>query len=157
MKGEEASPDNAEAIHGPQALTTNEVTPAPTTNGNTQPKYKPPAVPSATKQQESSRPPLRPYPESYTNKASRPSVSGMRNSPGGGLSVTIDATGSWSQLARQDATLPADANAVNDDKAGSSSSGGVFGLFGRKKGRGHSPKPKERGVLGKEGARQIIG
>ena len=74
----------------------------------------------------------------------------------GGLSVTIDATGSWSQLARQDATLPADANAANDEKGGSSS-GGVFGIFGRKKGRGHSPKPRERGVLGKEGARQVIG
>ncbi|EMR64518.1 putative agc yank protein kinase protein [Eutypa lata UCREL1] len=137
MQGDETSPGNAEATHEPQALTTNDATPAPTTNGNTRPAYKPPAIPGATQQQEPSRPPLRPYPESYTNKAPRPSVSG---------------------LARQDATLPADASAVNDDKAGSSgSSGGVFGLFGRKKGRGHSPKPKERGVLGKEGARQIIG
>lgn len=86
-----------------------------------------------------------------------PQPAGMRvQSPTGGIQMTIDAAGSWSQLARQDATLPADANNVNEDKS-SSSSGGVFGLFGRKKGRGHSPKPKERGVLGKEGARVIIG
>ncbi|KAK6851238.1 AGC/YANK protein kinase [Apiospora arundinis] len=77
-------------------------------------------------------------------------------SPTGGIQMTIDAAGSWSQLARQDATLPADANTVTDDKS-SSSSGGVFSIFGRKKGRGHSPKPKERGVLGKEGARVVIG
>ncbi|KAI0174213.1 kinase-like domain-containing protein [Pestalotiopsis sp. NC0098] len=99
--------------------------------------------------------PLPPYPTSYTSRPSQPS--GMRvESPTGGVQVTIDAAGSWSQLARQDATLPTDANAQNDEKA-ASSSGGVFGLFGRKKGRGHSPKPKERGVLGKEGARVIIG
>ncbi|KAI0133587.1 kinase-like domain-containing protein [Xylariales sp. AK1849] len=100
-------------------------------------------------------PPLPPYPSSYTSRSTQPS--GMRvESPTGGVQVTIDAAGSWSQLARQDATLPTDANAVNDDKTGGSS-GGVFGLFGRKKGRGHSPKPKERGVLGKEGARVVIG
>lgn len=100
-------------------------------------------------------PPLPPYPTSYTTRSSQPS--GMRvESPTGGVQVTIDAAGSWSQLARQDATLPADANAQSEDKSGASS-GGVFGLFGRKKGRGHSPKPKERGVLGKEGARVIIG
>lgn len=100
-------------------------------------------------------PPLPPYPTSYTTRSSQPS--GMRvESPTGGVQVTIDAAGSWSQLARQDTTLPADANAQIDDKSGGSS-GGVFGLFGRKKGRGHSPKPKERGVLGKEGARVIIG
>ncbi|KAH8666705.1 kinase-like domain-containing protein [Xylariales sp. PMI_506] len=99
-------------------------------------------------------PPLPPYATSYTNRTTQ--GAGMRvESPTGGVQVTIDGGGSWSQLARQDATLPTDANAVNDDKG--AASGGVFGIFGRKKGRGHSPKPKERGVLGKEGARTIIG
>ncbi|KAI2633486.1 kinase-like protein [Xylaria nigripes] len=80
---------------------------------------------------------------------------GLTPSPAGGVSFTLEGTGSWSELARQDKTLPADANAhTGDEKSGGS--GGVFGLFGRKK-RGYSPKPKERGVLGKEGARQIIG
>jgi serine/threonine kinase 32 len=100
-------------------------------------------------------PPLAPYPSTYTTRSTQPT--GMRvESPTGGVQVTIDAAGSWSQLARQDATLPADASVANDEKTGTSS-GGVFSIFGRKKGRGHSPKPKERGVLGKEGARVVIG
>lgn len=33
---------------------------------------------------------------------------------------------------------------------------GVFGFLSRKKGRASSPKPKERGVLGKEGSRVIV-
>jgi serine/threonine kinase 32 len=86
-------------------------------------------------------------------------------SPTGGVQVTLDGGSSWSDLARQDATLPADAAGTNNDLAGgagaksgqSESSGGVFGFFRGKKGRGNSPKPKERGVLGKEGARVILG
>jgi serine/threonine kinase 32 len=71
------------------------------------------------------------------------------------MQVTLDGHGSWSDLARQDATLPADASASNESKP--EASGGVFGFLNRKKGRSHSPKPKERGVLGKEGARVVIG
>jgi serine/threonine kinase 32 len=33
----------------------------------------------------------------------------------------------------------------------------MFGFLKGKKGRTNSPKPKERGVLGKEGARVVIG
>ncbi|KAI0168959.1 kinase-like protein [Hypoxylon sp. FL1284] len=86
---------------------------------------------------------------------SKPRPSGIQKSPTGGMTVTLEGAGSWSELARRDHTLPADANAFSDDQSGSAG-GGVFGLFGRRR-RGHSPKPKERGVLGKEGARQIIG
>lgn len=32
----------------------------------------------------------------------------------------------------------------------------MFGFLKSKKGRNNSPKPKERGVLGKEGARVVI-
>lgn len=80
-------------------------------------------------------------------------------SPTGGVQVTLDGAGSWSDLARQDATLPADASGANNDIAGKQESGGggVFGFLSRKKGRANSPKPKERGVLGKEGARVVIG
>lgn len=82
----------------------------------------------------------------------------MVNSPTGGVQVTLDGGGSWSDLARQDATLPTDATGANNDPSGKQeSSGGVFGFLSRKKGRGNSPKPKERGVLGKEGARVVIG
>jgi serine/threonine kinase 32 len=80
-------------------------------------------------------------------------------SPTGGVQVTLDGGGSWSDLARQDATLPADAagGANHDPNGKQEGGGGVFGFLSRKKGRGNSPKPKERGVLGKEGARVVIG
>lgn len=82
----------------------------------------------------------------------------MVESPTGGVQVTLDGGGSWSELARQDATLPADAAGTNNEfLGGKESGGGVFGFLSRKKGRGNSPKPKERGVLGKEGARVVIG
>ncbi|KAI1343035.1 kinase-like domain-containing protein [Xylariaceae sp. FL0016] len=93
----------------------------------------------------------------YYETGSRTQSPGLAmKSPTGGYSVTLGEGDSWTKLARRDATLPTDANAINDDKSGGSGSGSVFGLFGRKK-RGYSPKPKERGVLGKEGARQVIG
>lgn len=86
------------------------------------------------------------------------------------MQVTLEGGGSWSELARQDATLPADASvtaaaaAAAAGQSSSASSGGressgvsgVLGFFGRKKGRGYSPRPKERGVLGKEGARVVV-
>jgi serine/threonine kinase 32 len=58
-------------------------------------------------------------------------------------------TGSWSELAKQDATLPADA-------ALAARPNGMLGFLSRRRGRGHSPKPQERGILGKEGARVVI-
>ncbi|KAK3941642.1 kinase-like domain-containing protein [Diplogelasinospora grovesii] len=170
----------------PQALTTDEATPVkPVTNGAVQVAFQPaPAVggqvsgspPSANKlqralsNQQQKRgppgrpPPLPPYPQSYTNhvggrtgRSGGPSMN-IVESPTGGVQVTLDGGGSWSDLARQDATLPADASGANNDLGGKlEGSGGVFGFLSRKKGRGNSPKPKERGVLGKEGARVIIG
>ncbi|KAK3905037.1 kinase-like domain-containing protein [Staphylotrichum tortipilum] len=108
--------------------------------------------------------PLPPYPQSYTpnaaaNRTGRAGPAGMIvESPTGGVQVTLDGGGSWSDLARQDATLPADASGANNELNGKpESSGGVFGFLRGKKGRGNSPKPKERGVLGKEGARVILG
>jgi serine/threonine kinase 32 len=76
-------------------------------------------------------------------------------SPTGGVQVTLDGSGSWSELARQDTTLPADANTVQEGKG--EGSGGMFGFLKSKRGRNNSPRPKERGVLGKEGARVVIG
>ncbi|EFX02821.1 serine/threonine-protein kinase-like protein [Grosmannia clavigera kw1407] len=138
------------------------------------PPGRPPPVP----------PPLAPYANPYTNSARNSNYRPLRNlgsvsvpngsvvlgSPTGGVQVRLDGHNtvgsSWSELARQDATLPTDAAAggllgVDDGSGGkadgSSSSGGVFGFLSRKKGRGNSPKPKERGVLGKEGARVVIG
>lgn len=143
----------------PQALTTNEAKAAPPqTNGNHHSSSSAdPRVRSHSqggrllRNQAGAQPQLSQHmPPSYKGVPQ----SGLVQSPSGGVSFTLEGTGSWSDLARRDNTLPTDANALGDDKAGGS--GGVFGFFGRKK-RGYSPKPRERGVLGKEGARQIIG
>ncbi|GAB0135779.1 hypothetical protein EsDP_00004104 [Epichloe bromicola] len=96
-------------------------------------------------------PPL--YQSEYLTRA-LPSTSNRVASSSGGVQVTLDGGGSWSELARQDATLPADANPPADAKAESSS--GMFGFLKSKRGRNNSPRPKERGVLGKEGARVVI-
>ena len=164
----------------PQAITTDEALPASrasssiadpnaqSVNGNQQ-------VASGTGAPPRHPPPLPPYPNPYTNSARNsnlyrsgrnlvnvPSGSVVLGSPTGGVQVRLDGTNNWSELARQDNTLPADAAVGHllhgDGAAGGkdASSGGVFGFLSRKKGRGNSPKPKERGVLGKEGARVVI-
>lgn len=109
------------------------------------------------------RPPQRqapPLPTAYQHEYTRPAPSRAPTrvmSPTGGLQVTLDGGGSWSELARQDATLPSDANAAAGADGKGGESGGMFGFLKSKKGRNHSPRPKERGVLGKEGARVVIG
>ena len=95
--------------------------------------------------------PLSPYQQSYS-RPTRPTGT-RKESMGGGMQVVLDGTGSWSELAKQDATLPADAKLV---EVGGVKPTGMLGFFSRKRGRGHSPKPQERGILGKEGARQVI-
>ncbi|KAG5922803.1 hypothetical protein E4U53_003655 [Claviceps sorghi] len=104
--------------------------------------------------------PLRPAPPPplYQSEYLNRPTTGRSNrvaSPAGGVQVTLDGGGSWSELARRDATLPRDAN-VPADASKAESSSGVFGFLKGKRGRNNSPKPKERGVLGKEGARVVI-
>lgn len=141
----------------PMALTTDEAASAPAarTNGEH-------SASGSTPVMNDNRTPFgeeAPYPPSVGRNpppVPPPLATGKRiTSPGGGVQVTLDGKGSWSELARQDATLPTDANCVDGTKQ--ESSGGMFGFLRGKKGRSHSPKPKERGVLGKEGARVVIG
>lgn len=66
--------------------------------------------------------------------------------------MVLDEQGSWSNLADQTATLPADALGGREAKE----SGSVLGFLRGKKSRDRSPKPREAGVLGKVGARHII-
>ncbi|KAI1816550.1 kinase-like protein [Poronia punctata] len=146
--------------HLPQAITTNEATAAPApTNGNYQ-SGPSPADPRSRSYSHGgplvrSQGTPQPQQSQHMPPHYRPAQqSGMVPSATGGVSFTLEGTGSWSDLARRDKTLPADANALGAENGGGS--GGMFGIFGRKR-RGYSPKPKERGVLGKEGARQIIG
>jgi serine/threonine kinase 32 len=71
-------------------------------------------------------------------------------SMGGGVQVVLNETGSWSEMANQSSAMLQ----KPDDRQERPS--GMLGFFSRKKGRDRSPKAKERGVLGKEGARVII-
>ncbi|SPJ91086.1 related to serine/threonine protein kinase [Fusarium torulosum] len=150
----EGAPDSENA---PQAITTDEATPVPAANGGYQSS---PLNPSTSNESRTGRPvrPAPPVPPLQNDFRARhvPIVAGQRmTSPTGGVQVTLDGGGSWSELARQDATLPTDANNIGDGKG--EGSGGMFGFLKSKKGRTNSPKPKERGVLGKEGARVVIG
>lgn len=75
--------------------------------------------------------------------------------------MVLDETGSWSDA------LHRNSNGSGGDREGgrsgaSSGSGhtkpnGMLGFLSRKKGRQRSPKPMEAGVLGKEGARVVVG
>lgn len=92
-------------------------------------------------------PPPQPQPQ-------RPRGATRKTSKSGGVQMVLDETGSWSELADQSSTIPADGL----DTAGGKGKGnsGMLSFLSRKKGRDRSPKPQEPGVLGKEGARQII-
>ncbi|PVI05066.1 kinase-like protein [Periconia macrospinosa] len=80
-----------------------------------------------------------------TNRRGGPQRS---TSMGGGVQVVLNETGSWSDMANQSSSLLQNPNAEKPS--------GMLGFLSRKKGRDRSPKAKERGVLGKEGARVII-
>lgn len=154
---EEPQHDATPSEAGSHAITTDEATPAQSRTASQD-------VPSPVEQRSGvdGRPvrPQRtapPLPTAYQTDYNRKSRSSTNRviSPSGGVQMTLDGSGSWSELARQDATLPADASAAGDGKG--EGSGGMFGFLKSKKGRNHSPRPKERGVLGKEGARVVIG
>jgi serine/threonine kinase 32 len=94
--------------------------------------------------------PLSPYQQSYS-RPQRPTGT-RKESMGGGMQVVLGETGSWSELAKQDTTLPADAKLEVSSKPT-----GMLSFLKSKKGRGHSPKPQERGIMSnKEGGRIII-
>lgn len=80
---------------------------------------------------------------------SRPRGSQRSTSMGGGVQVVLNETGSWSEMANQSSALVQNTQATEKPS-------GMLGFLSRKKGRDRSPKAKERGVLGKEGARVII-
>ncbi|KAL3467364.1 kinase-like domain-containing protein [Aspergillus heterothallicus] len=84
----------------------------------------------------------------------RPRPTARKTSKGGGVQMVLEEAGSWSELADQSASIPPDGyDAANKGKPSNS---GMLAFLSRKKGRDRSPKPQEPGVLGKEGARQII-
>lgn len=148
--------------HGPRAITTDSATPAPSphmqqgiSRSSTEPRL---SDEHRHNRPTRTAPPVPNYVQDYTTPTKRrgtmPSNGGRVTSPGGGMQVTLDSEGSWSDLARRDATLPRDANSAPGVKPEASS--GMFGFLKGKKGRTHSPRPRERGVLGKEGARVVV-
>jgi serine/threonine kinase 32 len=99
----------------------------------------------------------------YDETASLPSASQPRShrprgavrstSMGGGVQVVLNEQGSWSEMAKQSQGMVT----PTEDRSSTKASG-MLGFLSRKKGRDRSPKAKEkeRGVLGKEGARVVI-
>jgi serine/threonine kinase 32 len=80
---------------------------------------------------------------------------------GGGVQVVLNEQGSWSDMANQskDMVHPTSSNSGDEQmQRRSDRPAGMLGFLSRKKGRDRSPKAKEkeRGVLGKEGARVVI-
>ena len=71
------------------------------------------------------------------------------------MQVTLDETGSWANLADKSSTIPAEGKAGAANLKGQKPTG-MLGFLSRKGGRARSPKPREPGVLGKEGARVVI-
>jgi len=70
------------------------------------------------------------------------------------MQVVLGETGSWSELADKSATIPAEG--VKGVGGKGQKPTGMLGFLSRKGGRARSPKPREPGVLGKEGARVVI-
>ncbi|KAL7266491.1 Serine/threonine kinase [Rhizina undulata] len=105
------------------------------------------------------RPPPSPRPVNPNNSSEPPTSfrpppnrtgTGMRNqSASGGVQVVLDETGSWSDLADKSSTMPSPNNLRSKPS-------GMLGFLSKRKGRASSPKPQERGVLGREGARVVI-
>jgi serine/threonine kinase 32 len=91
---------------------------------------------------------------SSSRQQHRPRGSTRSTSVGGGVQVVLNEQGSWSDMANssQGMVTPDESQSKQEKPAG------VLGFLGRKKGRDRSPKAKqkERGVLGKEGARVVI-
>lgn len=83
-----------------------------------------------------------PTPEQPKTQQGR--VNGSRHTSGGGVQVVLDETTPWNDLS------------VNPQKDSRSKPSGMLGFLSKRRGRASSPKPMERGVLGREGARVVI-
>jgi serine/threonine kinase 32 len=96
--------------------------------------------------------PLPPLPANYRHQRGAT----RKMSKSGGVQMVLEETGSWSELADQSSTLPAEGYEALISKGQKPPNSGMLSFLSRKKGRERSPKPTEPGVLGKEGARHII-
>lgn len=89
-----------------------------------------------------------------TSRSHRPRGSTRSTSMGGGVQVVLNEQGSWSDMANQSQGMVT----PTDEQRNIGKPAGMLGFLNRKKGRDRSPKgkEKERGVLGKDGARVVI-
>ncbi|KAK5113227.1 hypothetical protein LTR62_003563 [Meristemomyces frigidus] len=89
-----------------------------------------------------------------SSRSHRPRGSTRSTSMGGGVQVVLNEQGSWSEMANSSQGMVAG----NHDEQFVGKPSGMLGFLRTKKGRDRSPKGKqrERGVLGKEGARVVI-
>ncbi|KAJ5720439.1 Serine/threonine-protein kinase 32B [Penicillium malachiteum] len=111
--------------------------------------------PSPSTRASASPPPQHPSFHRPLPPTPRPRGATRKMSKGGGVQMVLEEAGSWSELANHSHTLPAE-GLEGDPGKGKGSNSGMLSFLSRKKGRDRSPKPTEPGVLGKEGARQII-
>lgn len=85
------------------------------------------------------------HPQQVQRSSSAGNNTRNASASGTGVQVVLDEAGSWSALADQSAQPPQ-----------KNKPSGMLGFLSKRKGRASSPKPQERGVLGREGARVII-
>ncbi len=75
--------------------------------------------------------------------------------------MVLNEQGSWSDLQRRNSNGSGGGREGGRSGAsngsGQTKPNGMLGFLSRKKGRQRSPKPMEAGVLGKEGARVVVG
>ena len=88
-------------------------------------------------------------------RSHRPRGAARSTSMGGGVQVVLNEQGSWSEMANQSQGM---VTPTEEQQRRSEKPAGMLGFLSRKKGRDRSPKgkEKEKGVLGKEGARVVI-
>ena len=125
-------------------------------------EYFPPAGESSGAPQQQQRPRKiryeggQPAPSSSSpSRSHRPRGSTRSTSMGGGVQVVLNEQGSWSEMANQSQGMvtPTEEQARTNQRPA-----GMLAFLNRRRGRDRSPKgkEKERGVLGKEGARVVI-
>ena len=114
----------------------------------------------AIRYDEAATPPAISSSTAAASRSHRPRSSTRSTSMGGGVQVVLNEQGSWSEMANSSqgmVTTPTDEQGSLRQR-GEGKPAGMLGFLSRKKGRDRSPKAKEkeRGVLGKEGARVVI-
>lgn len=90
-----------------------------------------------------------------SGQASQQQPSPQTSGQHGGYQVHAMATDSWPELMDAATGGPSEGEG-GAEKAHGGRPSGMLGFLSRKKGRDRSPKAKERGVLGKEGARVVV-